>query len=188
MQVRVKRGLGQEERWCLMTLDVDGRNYRGRSPRKMLVAGGLSAGILAAVGVFGASGASAVPARAVAARTVNLNESGSLRLTSSHGLILNEKGTASGTIKGSIYIHLNVSSTNRVTAEVSIYPSGGSLTGNGSANYRVTGSNASFAGTLSITRGTGHYAHARASGLRFTGTIARKTDAVTVHVSGRLSE
>jgi hypothetical protein len=171
-----------------MTLDIDGRCVRGRSPRRMLVASGLAAGLLAAVAVFGASGASARPAKAVAARTVNLNESGNLRLTSHHGLTLNEQGTASGTIKGSIYIHLNVSSTNRVTAEVSIYPKGGSLTGNGSANYSVTGANATFSGTLNITRGTGSYSHARASGLRFTGTIARRTDAVTVHVSGRLSK
>ncbi len=171
-----------------MTLDIDGRSAQGRSPRRMLLAAGLSGGLLAAVGVFGAGGASAGPVKAHAAKTVNLNESGSLRLTSSHGLMLNEKGTASGTIKGAIYIHLNVSSTNRVTAEVSIYPSGGSLTGHGSANYRVVGSTATFSGTLAITRGTGHYAHAHATGLRFTGTIARKTDAVTVHVSGRLSE
>jgi hypothetical protein len=173
-----------------MTLDIDGRSVRGRAPRKLFIAGGLSAALLAAVGVFGAgaSGASQGHATAVAARTVNLNESGKLRLTSSHGLKLNEQGTASGTIKGSIYIHLNVSSTNRVTAEVSIYPKNGSLTGNGSANYRVVGSAATFSGTLSINRGTGAYSHARASGLRFTGTIARKTDAVTVHVSGRLSE
>ncbi len=173
-----------------MTLDIGGRRIQGRSLRRRFIAGGLSAGLLASFGVFGiaAAGASGGSPTAVAARTVSLNESGSLRLTSSHGLLLNEKGTASGTIKGSIYIHLNVSSTNRVTAEVSIYPKGGSLTGNGSANYRVVGSTATFSGSLSITRGTGHYAHARASGLRFTGTIARKTDAVTVHVSGRLSE
>jgi hypothetical protein len=173
-----------------MALDIYGPSLRGRSPRRMFLAGGLSVGLLAAVGVFGAgaSGASTGHAQAVAARTVALNESGRLHLTSSHGLKLNEQGIASGTIKGSIYIHLNVSSTNRVTAEVSIYPNGGSLTGSGSANYHVAGAVAEFAGTLSITRGTGHYAHAHATGLRFTGTIARKTDAVTVRVSGRLSE
>lgn len=154
----------------------------------MLIASGLSAGLLAAVGVLGATGASAGSPSATAAGTVNLNESGSLHLTSHHGLTLNEQGTASGTIHGSIYIHLNVSSTNRVTAEVSIYPHGGSLTGYGSANYRVVGSTATFSGTLSITRGTGSYSRARASGLKFTGTIARRTDAVTVHLSGRLSK
>jgi hypothetical protein len=172
-----------------MTRDTDHRGVRAASPRRVLLTSVLSAGALASIGVFGAgvTGATARPATAVAARTVTLNETGHLRLTSSKGLTLNEKGTASGTIRGSIYIHLNVSSSNRVTAEVSIYPKGGSLSGRGSASYHVSGANALFNGTLAISRGSGSYAHAHATGLRFTGTIQRKTDAVTVHVSGPLS-
>ena len=124
---------------------------------------------------------------ASASRSVSLNESGRLHLTSKQGFTLNEQGSASGTITGTIYIHLHLTSTSKVTAEVSIYPSGGSLSGNGSAAYHVEGSVAAFSGTLSITRGSGKYAHARASTLRFTGTIQRRGDAVSVHVSGPLS-
>ena len=72
-------------------------------------------------------------AAASASRSVSLNESGRLHLTSKQGFTLNEQGSASGTITGTIYIHLHLTSTSKVTAEVSIYPSGGSLTGNGSA-------------------------------------------------------
>lgn len=126
-------------------------------------------------------------ARAHAARTISLNESGRLHLTSHHGFHLNEQGAATGTIRGTIYIHLNVSSTNRVTAEVSIHPSNGSLTGSGSANYRANGGLASFSGTLAITRGTGSYSRAHASSLRFSGTIQRSNDATTVRLSGPLS-
>jgi hypothetical protein len=108
-------------------------------------------------------------------------------LTSKQGFTLNEQGSASGTITGAIYIHLHLTSTSKVTAEVSIYPSGGSLSGNGSATYRVEGAYAVFTGTLAITRGSGKYSHARASALRFTGTIQRRNDAVTVRVSGPLS-
>jgi hypothetical protein len=137
--------------------------------------------------------AAAVPAvsaaaRAHAARTISLNESGRLHLTSHHGFTLNEQGSASGTIHGTIYIHLNVSSTNHVTAEVSIYPSGGSLTGNASAAYHVHGGTASFNGSMSIARGTGSYRHARGSGLSFNGTIQRSNDAVTVYLNGRMSD
>jgi hypothetical protein len=145
-------------------------------------------GLLAAAActlALGAGGASGATARA--ARTTTLNESGRLHLTSHHGFHLNEQGTASGTIKGSIYIHLNVSSTNRVTAEVNIYPSNGSLTGSGSANYRSEGGEATFSGTMSISRGSGTYARAHASNLSFSGTIQRSNDATTVHVSGPLS-
>ena len=147
------------------------------------VTGLLGAGAcVLALGAGGASGATAV-----AARTISLNESGNLHLTSHHGFHLNEQGTASGTIKGTIYIHLDVSSTNRVTAEVSIYPSGSSLTGEGTAAYRSDGGQATFTGTLSISRGTGSYSGAHASGLSFSGTIQRSNDATTVHVSGPLS-
>jgi hypothetical protein len=121
------------------------------------------------------------------ARAMSLNESGRLQLTSKMGFTLNERGSTSGTITGAMYIHLNLASSSRVTAEVNIYPRGGSLTGTGSASYRVEGGVAAFSGTLSITRGTGKYAHARASGLRFTGTIQRRNDAVSVQLSGPLS-
>lgn len=125
--------------------------------------------------------------RAVAARTLTLNESGHLRLTSHHGFTLNEQGTASGTIAGTIYIHLHVVSTNHVTAEVNIYPHGGSLTGYASASYHPAGATATFNGTMSVARGTGIYSRAHGSGLTFTGSIQRSNDAVTVHVNGRMS-
>jgi hypothetical protein len=138
-------------------------------------------------GAYGLAPAGAAKPVASASRTLTLNESGRLHLTSKQGFTLNEQGSASGTITGSIYIHLHLSSTSKVTAEVSIYPSGGSLSGNGSATYRVEGAYAVFTGTLAITRGSGKYAHARASALRFTGTIQRRGDAVTVRLSGPLS-
>jgi hypothetical protein len=126
--------------------------------------------------------------RARAARTFSISESGHLHLTSHHGFTLNEQGSATGTIPGKIYIHLNIVSTNRVTAEVNIYPSGGSLTGKVSAAYRSSaGANASFNGTMTILRGTGRYAHARGQGLSFTGTIRRIDDAITVRLTGRMS-
>jgi hypothetical protein len=130
---------------------------------------------------------SADAARAHVARNLTLSESGHLHLTSHQGFTLNEQGSTSGTISGTIYIHLHVVSTNHVTAELSIYPSGGSLTGQASASYHPSGAVASFDGTMSIVRGSGRYSGARGSGLSFTGTIQRSNDAVTVHVSGSIS-
>jgi hypothetical protein len=155
---------------------------RGRDARlaRALALAGVLAGSLAI-----ASASGATPART--ASTLSLSETGRLHLTSHHGFTLNEQGSASGTIAGTIYIHLNVVSTNRVTAEVSIYPSGGSITGQASASYRPSGAVATFSGTMAVTRGSGRYAGARGTGLSFTGTVQRSNDAVTVHVSGRMS-
>jgi hypothetical protein len=142
--------------------------------------------LLAATLVLAASAQGAGP-RANASSTFSLAETGHLHLTSHHGFTLNEQGSGSGTISGTIYIHLHVVSTNHVTAEVNIYPRGGSLTGYASASYHPSGGVASFNGSMNIARGTGRYSHAHGSGLSFTGTIQRSSDAVTVHVNGRMS-
>jgi hypothetical protein len=143
--------------------------------------------VAATLGVLGL-GSSVAAARVFAARTITLNESGRIHLTSHRGFTLNEQGSASGTIRGTIYLHLKIVSTNRVTAEVNIYPSGGSLTGHASASYHVIGPTAHFSGSMEVVRGTGHFAHAHGSGLAFYGTIKRSNDAVTVYLSGRMSD
>jgi hypothetical protein len=126
---------------------------------------------------------------ALAARTISLNENGELHLTSKHNFTLNEKGSASGTASGAIYVHLTAVSSTRVTAEVNIYPKGGSITGFGTASYHRLSTTASFSGSMSINRGTGTYAHIHGSGLSFSGTVAESSkDAITVHVSGNVSD
>jgi hypothetical protein len=150
------------------------------------------AGFAAGVCLLGVLVASAAPARgaggrARVSRTFSLSDSAHLHLTSKHKFTLNEQGYASGTISGPIYIHLTVVSVNRVTAEVNIYPSGGSLTSYASASYHPAGGVATFNGNMYIARGTGRYRHAHGSSLSFTGTIKREDDAVTVHVDGRMS-
>lgn len=129
----------------------------------------------------------AVVAAPAIARTMSLNESGSLHRTSHHGITINEMGTASGTIHGTIYIHLKVTSTNRVSAEINIYPSNGSITSYANASYRTQGATASFSGTMSVNSGTGAYNHAHGSGLRFSGTINRSNDDVKVRLSGSMT-
>jgi hypothetical protein len=128
----------------------------------------------------------AAPIR-LASRTFSLNESSNLHLTSKRGFTLNEQGSASGTVKGPIYVHMRIVSTTRVTAEVSIYPRGGSISGYATAGYHREKTTAHFSGSLSINRGTGTYNHAHGSGLSFSGTIQRSNDAITVRVGGTAS-
>lgn len=168
-----------------MTDQMAGTSSRARAgARRGLLALLLVAAVALAIAC---AGAAARPFRAHAAGTLSLRESGRLHLTSHHGFTLNEQGSASGTISGTIYIHLNVVSVNHVTAEVSIYPSGSSITGSATASYHPAGATASFSGTMTVERGTGRYRGAHGSGLSFTGTVQRSNDAVTVHVSGRMS-
>lgn len=128
-----------------------------------------------------------VPAVASAGGSVYLKESASLkRVGEAKGLNLSEKGSASGTIDGSITLSLHVISTNKVDATVTVSPKGGSLSGSGSASYHVHGSVAYFGGTLSISKGSGSWSGAHASGLKFSGKIERASGNVSVNLSGTL--
>jgi len=159
---------------------------RTRSLKRLLtLTATVSLAASGASGTLALSASHAGAAVASGARVLSLNENGSLRLTSKNGFTLNEQGLASGTVRGTIYVHLSIVSSSRVTAELNIYPSGGSITAHGSASYRKERTSARFSGSISIERGTGSYAHARGSGLSFSGTIQRSNDAVTVHVAGK---
>lgn len=161
---------------------------RRRGVAGLVVLCSTSAAVPMGAGALGTDSALAKPPLALSSRTITLSETAHLHLTSKHSFTLNEEGQASGTIRGTIYIHLHLSNNHGgVSAEVSIYPRGGSLTGSGSATYRVEGAEAVFSGKLAIARGTGSYLHASAPALRFTGTIQRRTDAVAVQLSGPLS-
>ncbi len=135
-----------------------------------------------------AIGRSAFSSSATAARTISLNETGHLRLTSKHDFTLNERGTASGTVAGTIYVRLTAVSSSRVTVAVDIRPPGGAIEGSGAGSYRRSGSTASFSGSMTIAHGTGRYASTHGSGLSFSGTIQESHgDAITVYVKGRVS-
>ncbi len=134
------------------------------------------------------SRAAAPEATAFAARSMRLQESESMSATSKHGFTLNERGSVSGTVNGTIYVHLTVVSTSRVIAEVNMYTNGSSISGKATASYRKGSQTGTFEGTVSIERGTGAYAHVRGAGLSFSGTIKRSNDAVTVRMSGTVSD
>lgn len=158
---------------------------RSLARRSLAVGGALAAAAAALALAVGATGASGSAAHA--ARTVSLNDSGNLHKTSKHGFNLYESGNASGSISGSVSLHLDVVNTNKFTAELTVYPKGSSITGKASGSYRVNGGTASFSGSLSVTHGSGRYSGAHGSGISFSGTIQRSNDAVTVHVHGNFS-
>jgi hypothetical protein len=121
-------------------------------------------------------------------RTLTLNETGHLKLTSRHGLTLVERGSASGTYSATVEVHLTLVSSTRATAQITVSRSGGSITGSGSAAYHNGHSEATFSGAISISHGTGSYSHAHGSGMHISGTLQRSNDAITVHLSGSVSD
>lgn len=143
--------------------------------------------LLASIAWFstGAAGAKGDPV-GTQAKTVNLVENASLALVSEEGAALVEHGKATGTydapVTATFAIHPKA-----VTATVTVFPHGGSITGVAQASYIVQNSVGYFGGTFVITRGTGSFKHASGKALGISGTIDRYTFATTVKAHGEVS-
>jgi hypothetical protein len=124
--------------------------------------------------------------RAHSARLLKVNDSGHLHLLHAYGEVIEEEGKASGTLPGIVFVHMTVGAAN-VTASFTIRSEGGgSIEGHGEAALHSSGRYSSFAGTLSVSHGTGRYAHAHGQG-KLYGTIERtKTKHLTVQTIGTL--
>lgn len=121
-----------------------------------------------------------------AARELNLQETGRLHSVGEPGTTFLERGSATGTFNCSIAGRLTIVSANKVIATFTVRPKGGSITGRGSARFQQQGASGYFGGTISITNGTGSYAHASGTNLGISGVISRETFALTVHVHGKI--
>lgn len=120
-----------------------------------------------------------------AAGTLNVRDESRMHLVRESGSLLLEEGAATGTVPGSVKVRFQVGAT--VTAYFTIYArGGGSISGHGKGTLRSTGTYATFGGTLSVTGGTGRYAHAHGSGGLY-GAINRRTYALTVQTIGKLT-
>jgi hypothetical protein len=124
--------------------------------------------------------------RAHAARALNITDTAHLhfvRETASSTLI--DEGKATGGLPGVVKVGFEVGATVRASFKLSSRY--GALIGSGLAKPHSSGGEySSFAGTLTITHGTGRYAHAHGQG-GFYGTINRGNDAVTVQTTGTLA-
>lgn len=120
-----------------------------------------------------------------AAKAERLNELMRLRITNVKGKKVSARGSASGTISGSVSFKLILSSASHARAEFSGSNSSGRIDGGGAASYRVAGAVSYFSGTVTSMRGGGRYAHAYSLGVQFSGTVNRKTYEVTLRLNGR---
>jgi hypothetical protein len=122
--------------------------------------------------------------RARAAHVLKATDTAHLHYISGSGSTLEEEGKATGTLPGSMRVRLDVGTT--FTGTFKIYASGGSIEGHGSAEPHGSGIYESFAGTLTVTHGTGRYAHAHGKGGLY-GTFNRKNYALVVKTTGSLA-
>jgi hypothetical protein len=109
-----------------------------------------------------------------------------LHLIGSPGLEITEEGTSYGTFGGSSSSHLTISGSH-ITGTFVFHARGGVVRGRTSAS--VVGKAAlpvvSFAGSITIASGTGHYA--RASGqMHLTGSIRRKNYEIYEETTGNV--
>ncbi len=118
------------------------------------------------------------------AGTLNATDTAHLHYLHSSGSQLYEEGPATGTLPGTMRAHCNIGAI--FTATFTIYTRNGTITGHGSASPHGSGIYESFAGSLLVTGGTGHYAHAHGHAGLY-GTFDRKTYALVVQTTGRLS-
>ena len=140
---------------------------------------------LAAAAVGPTAQASGAAARVMAkeARTVHLVETAQLKLAREDGAALVEHGHATGTYNAPVTAILTIHPT-YVTAVVTIFPRGGSITGTAKANYVVKSSTGYYGGSFAITRGTGTFRHVSGKALVISGAIDRYTFDMTVKAHG----
>jgi hypothetical protein len=154
-------------------------------PMLRRVCAALALTLLAAFGSMQGDAAAYLTPIATAA-SISVNESVTAKLvTHRGGTVLNERGQGSGSFSCPLTIEINISYTHAKIV-FNCPTSRGDLAGRGETSYYASGSIARFNGTLTVTHGTGSYAHATPSNLGITGSLRRGSYALQATVSGSL--
>jgi hypothetical protein len=121
--------------------------------------------------------------RAYEARSLKATDEAHLRYVSASGSTLYETGRATGTLPGSMRVHMRIGAT--FSGSFTIYAPGGTIEGHGSATPHGAGVYESFSGSLTISGGGGHFRHAHGTA-RLYGTFNRNTYALLIQTQGTL--
>jgi hypothetical protein len=131
--------------------------------------------------------AAAIKPLARMAHSLDVKDEGYLRLIKSSGSLLIDEGPAHGNIPGKVRIRFVYDGDPTVTAQIAIYGHSGELLAHGAGHLSSpTSPSPSFQGALTITGGSGRYAHAHGKG-QFFGVFYRRSYAITVQTQGMLS-
>jgi hypothetical protein len=141
---------------------------------------------LAALVTAPIAGSAQGASRARAARSLNVIDTAHLHNVKSSQLV--DEGTATGTLPGTVRVSFSLGAT--VEASFTIYGHGWSIVGHGSGllhrNKSKSNAYMSFAGTMTVSHGTGRYAHAHGHG-GFYGVLDRTNYAATIQTTGTLT-
>jgi hypothetical protein len=179
----------------MQTLDCATRNSRGprtrsayTTTRTVLALASVWLAALIAAAAASATAHGETQPRSRDARALNVTDTAHLHYIKESGSQLIDEGAATGTLPGSVRVSFNVGVT--VAATFTIRAHSGSIVGHGSGVLHKNKSNSdvyvSFGGTMTVTHGSGRYAHAHGTG-GFYGVINRKNYAVTIQTTGTLS-
>ncbi len=143
------------------------------------------AGSIAAVVPTGAASGSGGPV-ARAAKTQSFDINSTLHLVGRAGHVFNEQGSFNGSQSGTIAIRFTSITSGSGEATFVAYPHGGSVSGHTVTRGQVVGAHVYFSGSMTITGGSGSWAHASGRGLGFSGVIDRQNFHATTHMTGTI--
>lgn len=124
--------------------------------------------------------------RAHSSHTLNVHDEGHLRYVKSAGSVIIDEGRATGSFPGTVKVRFSYDGEPTVNARFTISGAGGSISARGRARLNsLTSLTPSFAGTMTITAGTGRYAHIHGGGGLY-GVYSRRSYGLTVQAIGKL--
>jgi hypothetical protein len=144
-------------------------------------------GLIATLLALGAPGAGAARAPvAGSARVLRVRDEGRVHFVRSSGSQIIDEGPIGGTLRGSTRVRFTYDGSPDVGARFVIWGSGWSLGGYASGRLSNPASpDPSFRGSLTLTSGSGRYAHAQGSGELF-GVFNRRSYGLIVQAIGKL--
>jgi hypothetical protein len=169
----------------------------------------LALGAVACAGAVGAAsiGVAASPARAAhdrqpaaaaaAPKPEQLNQTMVLNVSNIQGNTITANGQeVTGQISGVMSFSLTLRNGSQALSHFSIYNNGhmgkghrkGTVQGNSTGNYHVSGAQSYFTGRILSVRGTEELAGARNFGITVSGTLNRRTYKLTVNLKGKYVE
>jgi hypothetical protein len=123
---------------------------------------------------------------AQAAAVLNVHDEGHLHFVHASGSVIIDAGSVTGTFPGSVRVRFLYNGEPKVSAEFTISGHGGSVSARGTGTLSSpTSPSPSFRGHMTITGGSGRYAHIHGAGELF-GVYYRRSYALTVQAIGKL--